>query len=57
MSALKIELSKHNWQDELADSSPSKNIENIHATLTSAINHCIPYKKHTIRQKHICREP
>ena len=37
--------------------SPSKNIENIHATLTSAIDHFIPYKKRTIRQKHIRREP
>ena len=57
ISALKRELSKHNWKDELVDSSPSKNIENIHATLTGAIDHCIPYKEHTIRQKQIRREP
>ena len=57
ITALKRQLSKHNWQNELTDSSPSKNMENIHATLTSAIDQCMPYNEHTIRQKQIHREP
>ena len=57
ISALKRQLSNHKWQEELADSSPSKNMEKIHDTLTRAIDHCMPYNEHTISHKHICREP
>ena len=57
VSALKRQLSNHNWQEELADSSPSKNMEKIHDTLTSAIDHCMPYNERTISHKQIRREP
>ena len=57
VSALKRQLSNHNWQEELTDPSPSKNMEKIHDTLTSAINHCMPYNEQTISHKHIRREP
>ena len=57
VTALKRQLSKHNWQTELSDPSPSKNMEKIHETLTSVIDQCLPYKERTIRQGQIRREP
>ena len=32
-------------------------MEKIHDTLTSAIDHCMPYNEHTISHKQIRREP
>ena len=57
ISALKKQLINHNWADELSDSSPSKNMEKIHTTLSTAIDHCMPYREHVINYKHIRREP
>ena len=57
VTALKRQLSERDWQTELSYPSPSKNMENIHETLTSVIDHCLPYKECTIRQGQIHREP
>ena len=57
VTALKNCLNERDWQTELLDPSPSKNMEKIHATLTSVIDHCLPYKEHTVKQGQICREP
>ena len=57
VTVLKNQLIERDWQDELADPSPSKNMEKIHDTLTRVIDHCLPYKEHTIKQGQIRREP
>ena len=57
LSALKRILDNHNWDDELSDQSPSKNMEKIHVTLSSAIDYCMPYREHVIKHKQIRREP
>ena len=56
LSALKRILD-NNWYDELSDQSPSKNMEKIHVTLSSAIDHCMPYRERVIKYKQIRREP
>ena len=43
MNSLKKQLSDHDWTEELTDLSPSTNMEKIHTTLSSMINHCLPY--------------
>ena len=57
ISALKRVLEDHNWDDDLADHSPSKNMEKIHATLSNMIDHCMPYREHIIKHNQIRREP
>ena len=57
MNSLKKQLSDHDWTEELTDLSPSTNMEKIHTTLSSMINHCLPYKECTIKCRHIQREP
>ena len=56
MAALKQKLQDHDWTQDLADPSPSKNMEAIHNMLTTTIDHCIPYKEHTVNHKHIRKE-
>ena len=51
ISALKKQLSNHNWVEELANMSPSKNMEKIQNTLSTAIDHCMPCREQ------ICKEP
>ena len=53
LSALIRILDNHNWEDELSDQSPSKNMEKIHVTLSSAIDHCMPYRERVIKHKQI----
>ena len=57
ISVLKKQLTQHNWADELSDSSPSTNMEKIHTTLSTVIDHCMPYKECVIKHKQIRREP
>ena len=57
MNSLKRQLSDHDWTEELTDLSPSTNMEKIHTTLSSIIDHCLPYKERTIKYRHIRREP
>ena len=53
MNSLKRQLSDHDWTEELTDLSPSTNMEKIHTTLSSIIDHCLPYKERTIKYRHI----
>ena len=57
LSALKRMLDNCNWDEELSDQSPSKNMEKIHATLSSVIDHCMPYRERVIKHKQVRREP
>ena len=57
MNSLKRQLSDYNWTEELNDSSPGINMEKIHTTLSSLIDHCLPYKECTIKYRLIEREP
>ena len=57
ISALKRHLLDHDWTKDLNDSSPSTNMEKIHSTLSTFIDHCLPYKERLIKYKHIRREP
>ena len=57
LSALKRLLDNHNWDEELSEQSPSKNMEKIHATLSSVIDHCMPYRECVLKHKQIWREP
>ena len=57
LSALKRLLDNHNWDEELSEQSPSKNMEKIHATLSSAIDHCMPYRERVLKHKQVRREP
>ena len=57
MNSLKRQLSDHDWTEEFTDLSPSPNMEKIHTTLSSIIDHCLPYKERTIKYRHIRREP
>ena len=57
VAALKSHLSQHDWQTELSDPSPSKNMEKIHETITTVIDNYLPYREHTIKQGQIRREP
>ena len=50
-------LDNHNWDDELSEQSPSKNMEKIHATLSSAIDHCMSYRERILKYKQVRREP
>ena len=56
LAALKRQLQEHDWIQDLVDLSPSKNMEEIHNTLTTTIDHCIPYKEHTVNYKHVRKE-
>ena len=55
INSLKRQLSDYDWTEELTDSSPSTNMENIHTTLSTLIDHCLPYKEHTIKYRHILK--
>ena len=56
LATLKRQLQDHDWTQDLADPSPSKNMGEIHNLLTTTINHCIPYKERTVNHKHIRKE-
>ena len=57
ISTLKKQLSNHNWVEELANMSPSKNMEKIQNTLSTTIDHCMLCRERVIKHKQIRREP
>ena len=57
LKALKSQLDSHDWTNQLSDSSPSENMEQVHIVLTSTIDRCIPLGSRTINPKQLRREP
>ena len=56
LCALKENLKIYNWRSDLANPSPSKNMEVIHSKLKATIDLCIPYHERTVNHKQIRRE-
>ena len=53
LKALKAQLSKHDWSQQLSDKSPSVNMENIHNVLTCIVDGCIPLKSREVNPKNL----
>ena len=57
MANLRGKLLTHDWDKDITSDSVSTNMYNVHQSLTSIVNKCIPYTERKIKYKQLSRDP